>query len=58
MVNNSLGVAILYHQSSDDAIGEWEYSLSQNPTKFEKIPDDIGWPKNEELPEVCFVSFT
>ena len=52
LVNNSLGIAILYHMSSDAGFGNWEYSLPQNPTRFRKIPEDIGWPKDQPLPEV------
>ena len=54
LANNSLGVAILYHKSSENGFGRWEYSMPQNPTQFRPIPEDSGWPSNEQLPEVSF----
>ena len=53
LINDSLGVAILYHKSSDSGIGDWEYSMPNKPLRFRKIPDEIGWPKDQPFPEVC-----
>ena len=53
LINDSLGVAILYHKSSDAGIGDWEYSMPNDPLRFRKIPDNIGWPKDQPFPEVC-----
>ena len=54
--NGALGIAVLYHKSADaksnGGLGYWEYSLPNNPEQFLSIPEKIGWPKNEAIPEV------
>ena len=57
LVNDSLGVAILYHKSSDGGISDWEYSMPNKPLQFRKIPDEIGWPKDQQFPEVYLETY-
>ena len=56
--NGGLGIAILYHKSikinDNKGLGWWEYAMPDQPKRFNRIPNDIGWPQ-KQLPKVFLI---